>query len=112
MPHTCIDGFIDTFPLRFRTSQDSGVKQNNVLERVQRLVDVEMGFFQMVPEGMSIEAKEISRKGKSGNDLKLQYHIFVKSAPADTRFQEIQWPVTADKPSAALAGRSSVWTEF
>jgi hypothetical protein len=48
MPHTCIDGFIDTFPLRFRTSQDSGVKQNNVLERVQRLMDVEMEFFQMV----------------------------------------------------------------
>ena len=87
------------------TSQDSGVKQNNVAERVQRLMDVEMGFSQMVPPGMSIEAREISRKGKSGNDLIVQYHIFVKGAPADALFQEIQRPVNADKPSA-LAGIS------
>ena len=88
------------------TSQDSGVKQNNVAERVQRLMDVEMGFSQMVPAGMSIEAREISRKGKSGNDLNVQYHIFVKGAPADALFQEIQWPVNADKPSPALVGIS------
>ena len=49
------------------TSQDSGAKQNNVAERVQRLMDVEMGFSQMVPAGMSIEAKEISRNiGEGG----------------------------------------------
>ena len=82
------------------------MKQNDLAERVQRLMDVEMGFSQMVPAGMSIEAKEISRKGKSGNDLNVQYHIFVKGAPADLLFQEIQWPVNADKPSAALAGIS------
>lgn len=82
------------------------MKQNDLAERVQRLMDVEMGFSQMVPSGMSIEAREISRKGKSGNDLNVQYHIFVKGAPADALFQEIQWPVNADKPSAALAGIS------
>lgn len=88
------------------TSQDSAAKQNDLAESVQRLMDVEVGFTQMVPPGMSIEAKEISRKGKSGDNLVVQYHIFVKGIPADTLLQEIQWPVNADKPSAALGGIS------
>jgi hypothetical protein len=88
-------------------SQDIGGKQNDLAERVQRLMDIEMGFARMVPEGMSIEAKEVSREGHSGNDLKVVYHIFVKGAGADTLFQEIQWPVNADKPSAALPGIST-----
>ena len=70
-------------------------------------MDVEVGFEQMVPSGMSIEVKEISRSGKSGNDLVVQYHIFVKGAPSDTLFQEIAWPVNAEKPSKALAGIST-----
>jgi hypothetical protein len=82
------------------------VKQNDLGELVQRRMDVEVGFTQMVSPGMSIEAKEISREGKSGDKLIVQYHIFVKGAPSDTLFQEIQWPVTADKPSAALEGIS------
>src|SRR5258708_7825494 len=89
------------------TSQDSGVKQNDLAQRVQRLMDVEVGFAQMVPSGMSIEAKEISRKGKSGDDLIVQYHIFVKGVPADMLFQQIQWPVNADKPSTVIAGIST-----
>lgn len=87
-------------------SQDSGVKQNELAERVQRLMDVEVGFAQMVPPGASIEAKEISRKGKSGGNLVVQYHIFVKGIPADTLLREIEWPVNADRPSAALEGIS------
>lgn len=82
------------------------MKQNDLAELVQRRMDVEVGFAQMVPPGMSIEAKEISRTGKSGDNLVVQYHIFVKGAPSDTLFQEIQWPVTADQPSAALEGVS------
>jgi hypothetical protein len=63
---------------------------------------------------MSIEAKEISRKGKSGKDLAVQYHIFVKGAPPDTVLQWFQWPVSADKPSAAHSnvcreGTGAVW---
>ena len=85
-------------------SQDSAVKQNDLAELVRHLMDVQVGFTQMVPPGMSIEAKEISREGKSGDNLVVQYHIFVKGAPSDALFQEIQWPVTADKPSAALEG--------
>jgi hypothetical protein len=92
--------------LRSAASQGSDVKQIDVAQRVQQLMDIEVGFAQMVPSGMSIEAKEISRKGKSGDNLNVQYHIFVKGAPADALFQEIQWPVNADKASVALAGIS------
>ena len=82
------------------------MKQNDLAELVQRLMDVEVGFSQMIPPGMSIEAKEISREGKSGGNLVVQYHIFVKGTPSDTLFQEMEWPVTADKPAVALGGIS------
>ena len=87
-------------------SQNPDIDLSDVSRRVQRLMDIQVGFTQMVPSGMSIEAKEISRTGKSGKDLAVQYHIFVKGAPPDTVFQWFQWPVGADKPSAALAGIS------
>jgi len=60
----------------------------------------------MVPSGMSIEAREISRKGKSDENLVVQYHIFVKGVPPDTLLQEIEWPVNASKPSSPLQGIS------
>src|SRR5258708_39128332 len=78
------------------TSQDSGVKQNDLAQRVQRLMDVEVGFAQMVPSGMSIEAKEISRKGKSGDDLIEMYHILVIGFPADLLFHLFKWSVYTD----------------
>src|SRR5271169_6810631 len=86
--------------------QQSPLKPSDVAPLVQRLMDIEVGFAQMVPPGMSIVAKEVSRTGKSGDDLEAQYHIFVKGAPANTLFQEIQWPVNHDKPSSPLAGIS------
>ena len=73
---------------------------------VEQSMKIQVGFMEMVPPGMSIEARELSRKGKSGNNLVVQYHIFVKGAPPDTLFQEMQWPVGSDKPSAALSGIS------
>jgi hypothetical protein len=69
-------------------------------------MDIQVGFTQMVPSGMSIEAREISRKGKSGKDLVVQYHIFVRGVPPETLFQWFQWPVNADKPSSPLQGIS------
>lgn len=75
-------------------------------QRIQHLMDIEVGFKEMIPPGMSIEAEEISRKGKSGEDLVVQYHIFVKESPPDALFEEIQWPVNADKASAVLTGIS------
>lgn len=86
--------------------QDSALKPSDVAPLVQRLMDVEVGFDKMVLPGMSIEAKEISRTGKSGDDLVVQYHIFVKGVPANTLFQEISWPVNHDKPFSPLEGIS------
>ena len=87
-------------------SQDSPRDQNDVAQDVQQLMDLELGFEQMVPSGMSIEAKEISRQGTSSKDLVVQYHIFVRGAPPNALFQWIQWPVNADKPSSPLEGIS------
>ena len=55
---------------------------------------------------MSIEGKEVARQGSSGNNLIVQYHIFVKGVPPDTLFQEVSWPVNADTPSSPLEGIS------
>ena len=87
-------------------SQDSATNRNDIAQDVQHLMDLEVGFEQMVPSGMSIEAKEISRQGTSGKDLVVQYHIFVRGVPPDTLFRWIQWPVNADKPSSPLEGIS------
>src|ERR1700730_10427607 len=89
----------------FAKPQDSA-KQNELAEGIQHLMDVQVGFERMVPPGMSIEAKEISRTGKSGKDLVVQYHIFVTGAPPNTLFRQIEWPVNADKPSSPLWGIS------
>ncbi len=60
----------------------------------------------MVPSGTSIEAKEVSRRGQSGKDLIVQYHIFVKGLPPDALLQYMDWPINADKPSRMLEGIS------
>jgi hypothetical protein len=80
--------------------------QTRMAELVQHLMSIEVGFEQMVPTGMSIEAKEVSRKGRSGKDLVVQYHIFVKGVPPDTLFQALNWPPNAEKPSLVLRGIS------
>ena len=87
-------------------SQVSAKKQADVAQYVQHLMDTEVGFEEMVPSGMSIEAKEVSRKGKSGKDLVVQYHIFITGVPPDTLFKYIDWPINADKPSNRLEGIS------
>jgi hypothetical protein len=86
-------------------SQSAESNQKDVAQYVQHLMDVHVGFT-MVPPGTSIEAKEVFRKGKSGKDLVVQYHIFVKGIPPETLFQAIRWPVGADKPSSLIHGIS------
>jgi len=79
---------------------------SEINQRVQQLMNLEVGFEDMVPPGMSIEAKEVSRQGSSGNNLVVQYHIFMKGIPSNALFQEVSWPVNADKPSSPLEGIS------
>jgi len=61
-------------------------------------------FEQMPPPGVTIEAKEISRKGVSGKDLDVRYNIYVKGVPPDSVFRQIQWPVDREKPIPGFVG--------
>lgn len=81
-------------------------KQADIGQWVQHLMDVEVGFEKMVPQGTSIQAKEVSRGGKSGKDLIVKYHIFVTGVPANTLFKCVHWPVNSDGPTARLEGIS------
>jgi len=86
--------------------QTTSPTQADIGRRVQRLMDIEVGFENMVPPGTSIHAKEVSRKGKSGKDLVVQYHIFVTGVPANTLFKFVDWAVNADGPTPRLQGIS------
>jgi hypothetical protein len=69
-------------------------------------MDVEVGFEQMAPPGTSIQAKEVSRRGNSGKDLVVKYHIFVTGVPPNILFKYIDWPVNAERPTVRLEGIS------
>jgi len=74
---------------------------------VQHLMSIHVGFLNGVPPGVSVEVKQVSRTGASGKDLVVKYHIFVRGVPPETLFQELNWPVTAEKPSSELGGISA-----
>lgn len=84
----------------------TSISQADIGERVQQLMQVEVGFEKMLPAGTSITAKEVLRRGTSGKDLAVQYHIFVTGVPANTLFRYVDWPVNADRPTARLEGIS------
>ncbi len=85
-----------------QAEQDHGTK-TELNQQVQQSMSREVAFEDMVPPGMSIEAKEVSREGSSGNSLIVQYHIFPKGAP-ETVFRHISWPINADQPQTTLTG--------
>lgn len=87
-------------------SQTAPAAQAEIGQRVQNLMNIEVGFEQMVPAGTSIQAKEVSRTGKSGKDLVVKYHVFVTGVPQNTLFKHVGWPVNAEKPSVRLEGIS------
>jgi hypothetical protein len=80
--------------------------QADIGQRVQHIMDIEVGFENMVPPGTSIQAKEVSRRGESDKDLAVLYHIFVTGVPENTLFKYVDWPVNADRPTARLEGIS------
>jgi hypothetical protein len=101
----CVGLLILFSPFEIANAQDAAT-QNSVGQLVQHLMSIEVGFEQMVPPGMSIETKEVSREGQSGKDLVVQYHIFVKGVPPNTLFRALNWPPNAEKPSVTLEGIS------
>jgi len=76
----------------------------NFAAAARKLLRLQNQFEQMVPPGVSIEAREVYRKGTSGNDLQVRYNIYVKGVPPDIVFRQIQWPVDRDKPIGGMNG--------
>jgi hypothetical protein len=68
----------------FAYAQNSAPTKEDVAKYVQHMMDVQVLFEQSPPTGMSIEAREISRTGKSGDDLVVRYQIFVKGVGEHT----------------------------
>lgn len=68
------------------TAQDPQT-HDSIAQRVQHLMSIEVGFEQMVPPGMSIEAKEVSRKGKSGGAACCAISHLRKGSSPRHRFQ-------------------------
>ena len=93
-----------TFPSAI--CQTAPTSTSDLGQQVQQLMNVEVGFENMVPPGTSIQAKEVSRKGESGKNLVVQYHIFVTGVSAGTLFKYVDWAVNAEKPTARLEGIS------
>jgi hypothetical protein len=90
---------------QFASTQNSSEKTRDPAKAAEHVMDMHVAFTQLVPSGMSIEAKEVSRTG-SGKDLVVQYHIFVRGVPPDTRFQSVTWPISRDEPSPVIGGVS------
>src|SRR5271165_2186922 len=88
-------------------SQGQKMTSEQINQYVQHLMSIHVGFLNGVPPGVSVEVKQVSRTGASGKDLVVKYHIFVRGVPPETLFQELNWPVTAEKPSSELGGISA-----
>ena len=86
---------------RFASSQNPPEKTRDPARLAEHVMDMHVAFTQLVPAGMSIEAKELSRTG-SGKDLVVQYHIFIQGVPPDTRFQSVTRPITQEEPSPIM----------
>ena len=68
-----------------------------------KLAHLQNQFEQMATPGVSIEAREVFRKGASGVDLQVRYNIYVKGVSPESVFRQLQWPVDREKPANGLA---------
>jgi hypothetical protein len=68
------------------------------------LVRLQNQFEQARPAGISLRIEEVSRKGTSGQDLDVRYHLYVKGAPEKVTFRQLGWPVDQGKPVAGING--------
>ena len=85
-------------------AQPANTNFSDLALRAPELISLQTQFEQALPPGVTIEAKEISRKGTSGKDLDVRYNFYVKGVPPDSVFHQIQWPVDRDKPIPGFVG--------
>jgi hypothetical protein len=93
----------------FASSQNPPEKTRDPAKLAEHVMDMHVAFTQLVPAGISIEAKEVSRTG-SGKDLVVQYRVFVQGVSPDTRFQSVTWPTPRKNPPRSWGRlRGSEW---
>ena len=85
-------------------AQPEQVSFSDLVVQAPQLIRLQNELEQMVPPGVSIEAREVYRKGTSGKDLEVRYNIYVKGVPPDATFRQVQWPVDKEKPIAGFSG--------
>jgi hypothetical protein len=80
--------------------------ENRAAALSQELLKLHTSWTKISSNGASVEVREISRRGRSGKDLVVQYHLFVKGLPQEKLYQYLNWPINQSGPQTALAGIS------
>lgn len=93
-----------TFLCAYACAQSGKTSFSDLVAQAPELIRLQNEFEQTVPPSVSIEAREVSRKGTSGKDLEVRYTMNVRGVPADTTFRQVQFPVDRDKPIAGISG--------
>jgi hypothetical protein len=88
----------------FACAQSDKASFKNLTAQAPELVRLQNEFEQTVPPGVSIQSREVYRKGISGKDLEVRYNMFVKGVPPGTTFRQVQFPVNTDKAVPGING--------
>jgi hypothetical protein len=93
-----------TFLSVFSSAQTEKTAYKDLAAKAPELVRLQNEFEQTVPPGVTIEAREIYRKGTSGRDLEVRYNMVVKGVPPGITFRQVQFPVNTDKAVPGING--------
>lgn len=102
--YSLIPAFMATFICMSACPQQQETSLRDLAAQAPELIQMQSELEQMVPPGLSIEAREVSRKGTSGKDLEVRYNIYVKGVPLDTMLRQVQWPVGSENPIPGIGG--------
>ena len=88
----------------FASAQSDKATFKDLAAQAPDLIRLQDEFEQTVPPGVSIEAREVSRRGTSGKDLEVRYNMVVKGVPPGTTLRQVQFPVNTDKAVPGING--------
>jgi hypothetical protein len=88
----------------FACAQSDKASFKDLAAQAPELVRLQNEFEQTVPPGVSIEAREVYRKGTSGKDLEVRYNMIVKGVPPGTALRQVQFPVNTPKAVPGING--------
>jgi hypothetical protein len=93
-----------TFLCAFACAQTEKTVYKDLAAKAPELVKLQSELEQTVPQGVSIQAREVFRSGTSGNGLEVRYNMYVKGVPPGATFRQVQFPVDPDKPIPGIEG--------